>query len=180
MENLFKWYSLALKTTTKRKTLTRRLERAQRDIKEIEYSAARSSQKLLELAEKKNITVADISVQEKHVLIVSRHLIRKRALLIQLAGEHFLKFIKNVKERLDNTCETVSSEDLSRIKEKIEEARECLSEEGGLPKTKKKEKINEEIMGLIPDVLELIQHREIVEYLYSDYSQRQFQKQEVF
>lgn len=180
MENLFKWYSLALKTTNKKKTLTRSLERAQKDLKEIENSAAKSSQKLVELLARNDITVADINLQEKHVLIVSRHLLRKRALLIQLAGEHCLKFIKNVKERLGNTCEDVSFEELSGIKEKIEETRQCLSEEGGLPKTKKKGRINGEIMELIPDVFELIQQREIVGYLYSDYPSRQFQNQKVF
>lgn len=161
MENLFNWYSLALTLSSQKRVLKRELEQASDLLKEIENSLTISQQRLISLLSQDHVTLEDIQQQERHMLLLGKLLLRKRAALMLTAGEYCLKYIKFIRNRMFEKGNFVSPEELRRLKEGLGKGLEYLIEEQPLQKSQKKEKLNSEMMRMITEIFVMIQDNEV-------------------
>ena len=128
MENLSVWYSIAMSISDKSKGLKAELEAAEKIIESIESSMESSQSRMVELLESDATTLEELNMQEKHLMLLGRLLLRKRSGLVKTAADHCLKYI--------SCCNLDNEEEYEHTKDVVVKVGDVLKAEKDLPKAK--------------------------------------------
>ena len=93
MESIATWHALAEALSGNKSILDRQIAQTEKVLENLQDSLQKARDKLLQLLASEEVSLEELNLQEHHVLLLGKLLIRKRAALLKAAMEEALKWL---------------------------------------------------------------------------------------